>query len=1093
MSDGALPPLVDPDTGATLAARLMDTLAANLPELGSKKGAEPDQASAALVAVASRFGEVVIERINQAPTKNFLAFLDLLGTSPLPPQPAQVPLTFTVAAGSVTDAVVPAATQVSAVPREGELVPVTFETSRELTAISATLQALIGVDAERDLIGDHGALASSSVAGGVAAFGGDRPNEHTLYISQRALLANAHIDTLTVAVELHADSPADAPDVRVLAWDVWDGAVGAPVTLDDGTNGLRMSGTLSVAPPTSVPEQVLNGTPGRWLRCRLATPVSAGDAPAQGMVRSAQLPVLRGMRLSARFNRAGIVPDAAFANGEALDVTHAFLPFGDKPAIGDVLYLGSRDAFGHPGAAIALDTALVNPLTQPGSVPSPDLQLRWEAWDGVAWALLGITSLNGATTGSPSTFADDGKAFTQSGKIRFTLPPSVATRKVNGVESNWIRVQIVAGNYGVDATYVSDDSQPAHFRLVPPTLRPPLVASLSMSVDVTTAAVVPDAVVAFNNGQFDDLTADLAAGRAAPFVALENQLPALYAAFTLPPARKTFPNRAVSLYHGLRQPPYGERVVPLGPALSIQSGDAGSTVIHRFTLTNTAADAVHFDLAALGGAWPSSVEPAHVTLMGGLSTEIKVSVVVPAAAPLGAEPARDRGFLTLRSSATSAVSSVGVETRVGDVARRRRTLRYEYWNGTAWARLVATDDTELLQRPGVIEFLGPADFAPSRRFGLTAYWVRALFDAGDDQPIRLQTFLPNTVMAANAVTARNEVLGSSDASANQRFRTTRAPLLANPVLEVREAGDVWTPWTQVTDFHASGPQDRHYVLDHSDGTVKFGDGVHGRIPPRGVANIRMASYRTGGGVIGNRDARTIVQLKTTVPYVDAVANLEPSTGGADAETMASLVGRAPRALRHGNRAVAIEDYADLARSASAEVARVKVVPLRDLRADPLSADRVPGATSVIVVPATSDARPTPSVTLLGEVEEHLRAHMTPTADVAVVGPLYVRVDVIADVALRTTERAGEIEDAIRSALSQFLHPLSGGRNGAGWDFGRQPVLSDLYAVISAVPGVDHVRGLAMQQVEDVSHTLETGRFLVYSGQHTVTLGFVGAE
>jgi predicted phage baseplate assembly protein len=255
----------------------------------------------------------------------------------------------------------------------------------------------------------------------------------------------------------------------------------------------------------------------------------------------------------------------------------------------------------------------------------------------------------------------------------------------------------------------------------------------------------------------------------------------------------------------------------------------------------------------------------------------------------------------------------------------------------------------------------------------------------------------------------------------------------------------------------------------------------------------MALYRTGGGAIGNRDARTIVRLKTTVPYVDAVANFEPASGGADSETMSSLVARAPRALRHGNRAVALEDYADLARSASTEVARVKVVPLRDLRADPLGADRVAGKTSVIVVPASRDVKPTPSVALLSAVEDHLRAHMTPTAAVAAVGPLYVRVDVVVDVALRSIERAGEVEDAVRGALSGFLHPLSGGRDGAGWDFGREPVLSDLYAVISTVPGVDHVRGLGIQQTEELPHALETGRFLVYSGQHHITLGFVGAE
>src|SRR5689334_11916406 len=54
--------------------------------------------SAALVKIFSRFSEIIIQRLNQVPDKNFLAFLDLLGASRLPPQPARVPLTFSLAA-----------------------------------------------------------------------------------------------------------------------------------------------------------------------------------------------------------------------------------------------------------------------------------------------------------------------------------------------------------------------------------------------------------------------------------------------------------------------------------------------------------------------------------------------------------------------------------------------------------------------------------------------------------------------------------------------------------------------------------------------------------------------------------------------------------------------------------------------------------------------------------------------------------------------------------------------------------------------------------------------------------------------------------
>src|SRR3712207_1943892 len=56
--------------------------------------------SGAMIRIFGRLAEIVIRRLNGVPEKNFLAFLDPLGASPMPPQPARAPLTFTLAAGS---------------------------------------------------------------------------------------------------------------------------------------------------------------------------------------------------------------------------------------------------------------------------------------------------------------------------------------------------------------------------------------------------------------------------------------------------------------------------------------------------------------------------------------------------------------------------------------------------------------------------------------------------------------------------------------------------------------------------------------------------------------------------------------------------------------------------------------------------------------------------------------------------------------------------------------------------------------------------------------------------------------------------------
>jgi predicted phage baseplate assembly protein len=376
----------------------------------------------------------------------------------------------------------------------------------------------------------------------------------------------------------------------------------------------------------------------------------------------------------------------------------------------------------------------------------------------------------------------------------------------------------------------------------------------------------------------------------------------------------------------------------------------------------------------------------------------------------------------------------------------------------------------------------------------------------------------NTTPAVQTITVRNEILGSSNGNENQRFSATHAPLLSGQQLEVRElelpsaeeralleqtAGEdaisvirdatgrpleIWVRWQQVSDFYGSGPRDRHYVLDMLSGEIRFGNGRNGLIPPLGAGNIRLAYYRTGGGLAGNRPANTIIQLKTTVPYVDKVTNPEPAEGGAEAESLESLLARAPRALRHHHRAVSLEDYEDLA-LALPGVARAKCVPLYDLINDPDTNHVQPGTVSLIIVPRTTEPKPVPNLELLDQISGYLDERRIPTADLIIVGPDYVRVDVTAEIALVSLEGASGVEREVAQTLARFLHPLTGGLDGNGWDFGREPYLSDLYALLEAVPGVDHIRSLHKQESEERSGALATGRFLVYSGTHTISLTF----
>jgi hypothetical protein len=56
-------------------------------------------------------------------------------------------------------------------------------------------------------------------------------------------------------------------------------------------------------------------------------------------------------------------------------------------------------------------------------------------------------------------------------------------------------------------------------------------------------------------------------------------------------------------------------------------------------------------------------------------------------------------------------------------------------------------------------------------------------------------------------------------------------------------------WNRAFSFRNAGPDDAVYVLDQKDGTIRFGDGTHGRRPP--VGSTISVSYRDGAGSAGN--------------------------------------------------------------------------------------------------------------------------------------------------------------------------------------------------------------------------------------------------
>ena len=269
---------------------------------------------------------------------------------------------------------------------------------------------------------------------------------------------------------------------------------------------------------------------------------------------------------------------------------------------------------------------------------------------------------------------------------------------------------------------------------------------------------------------------------------------------------------------------------------------------------------------------------------------------------------------------------------------------------------------------------------------------------------------------------------------------------------------VWVAWTPVDDFAALRAADSSYLLDATTGTVTFGDGAHGRVPPLNAWVV--AAYRTTLGVAGNVGTGTVSQLPAAVQAsVAAVTNPGAASGGQDAETLAHTIGRAIQVREAALRAVTVEDYQELAiETPGTQIARVAAIANVYPGFDCMHA---PGVVTVLLVPSLPAAEPVPSAGLKSAVAAYLEARRIVGTRVEVTGPDYLEVTVQATVGAFPTAGKAQLQQAIVAELNAFLDPLTGGPDKTGWPFGRDIYRTEIMQTIAQVPGVDRVESLSL--------------------------------
>jgi predicted phage baseplate assembly protein len=291
-------------------------------------------------------------------------------------------------------------------------------------------------------------------------------------------------------------------------------------------------------------------------------------------------------------------------------------------------------------------------------------------------------------------------------------------------------------------------------------------------------------------------------------------------------------------------------------------------------------------------------------------------------------------------------------------------------------------------------------------------------------------------------------------------------------------------WLPEPDLLNSEPFSRSFVAepDHDGRALcRFGDGEFGRSPsfpttPDEAEETRLhAIFRIGNGRSGNVGLGSITHLLDPEekpfdwPDVRAVRNPMAAWGGIDPEPIEKVKQIAPDAFRAETyRAVTEPDY----------VAAAELLPVvSNAQAD----FRWTGSWHTVF--NTIDPRGTDTLLTRTQIEvrNHLTRYKLAGYDLEIDPPEYVPLEIEMIVCAKLEHFRPDVEEAVRRrvgarALSDgtlgFFHPDN-------FTFGQPVFLSELYAAVEGVPGVDSVEITVFKRFGSVpNNELQVGRIEV---------------
>ncbi|WP_461189954.1 baseplate J/gp47 family protein [Arthrobacter sp. Z4-13] len=478
-------------------------------------------------------------------------------------------------------------------------------------------------------------------------------------------------------------------------------------------------------------------------------------------------------------------------------------------------------------------------------------ELSWEYFGATSWQKLAVE-------------VDETHQLSTSGKIKFKIPPDLATTEIGGKEDYWIRARLIGGDYGRPAYLVKSD-------------RNPQTKVITQTVVVDTTELNPPEIVAIE-ASFGGLVGDY------PEIVLsENN------ADTLDQTQAaTLASASFALFEGTAA------IVPGPSERVLLAGFTGQLTAGPLTVLVDAVDQ--------SGTGPLRAEVLTAdgwqkVLVDDQTASMRRTGIISLSLQSDPVPMRlfgqDRIWLRFSPGSDPGAAQ-------GSEEQNRRS----------WApviRAVLPNAVPVTHaRTSTDEVLGSSLGAPGTTLQLSATPV-----------------LPDSVELRVREDLSAEELATLEEEYGARTPTSRTPVPPLVVTDLERAPGTWVLWRRVDSFIGQPRYARIFVLEPASGRVTFGDDQSGRIPGAGRDGIRAFSYQQGGGTLGNVPAWSETRMTTSIEGVEVAVLPLGVAGGADTPPPNTVFATAPHQLRHAGRALTPADVEALAVASSGEILRAR--------------------------------------------------------------------------------------------------------------------------------------------------------------------------